>query len=708
MPRHRPRLAWFENFEVSSTMLRSSLTECVPATGAQTRLVTRIELLAAALCLVAWNLWMFATTGRYGPRMLLALGILELSFLLWGRLTLVLLAIDRLLPRTFLFPLALGAIEVLAVVAAVRLLTPVPLPVLVLGQLALAAVLTVLLRKRVANWLPLPRLARRELATLVLILAAITAWLQHLMPLLSLRGAESFYRPFIETFFHTARATPMLIDGTPVELGSFHFAGEPLTYYHYASYALPASVAALTGCPAYDAMVGAWYPVGFFLVGAAAWVLGSVLWRPTVGFWCAFAIVVLPDPTYWFSRFNFLSFDALAEDSPAGSYATCATALAATVMTLAVRSRRLSLVGASLALAAATIFCKANFAIAALPFCSLYFLAAWRHFGTARMVPAAGALAIVGALGLFVGTRLSSGPTLKLDPEFGQAYTHLLLDRELPRDSWLQRFRPWTNHPSLAVALPARAALIAAATFQGFLIPVMAAHVWALVAWPSARLRHVLFPLVLILYLAAAVGLAPNQNGDPFELQHRTFVWVYAFAAVCTAALLLRLPGAWIRRPIGANYAAGFALLTLPLLLGRVSYVAPHDSVPTGLIRAGEFIRAHSYPHEIAQDSLNDAHLYLSAISQRRAYVCISTADPYPGSGRLAALHTSRARETQQLLDSTTVAALADYHRRTGVRWFVLRPESRAAWPAEILTRPAFESYGYRVYDLSDLPSAGT
>ncbi|MBX9789386.1 MAG: hypothetical protein K2Y37_10765 [Pirellulales bacterium] len=688
-------------------MLRSSTAEFAPATGTRPRIATRIELVAAMLCLVAWNLWMFATTGRYGPRMLLAFGILELSFLLWGRLTLVLLSIDRLAPRTFLFPLALGAIEVLAAVAAVRLLTPVPLSALLLGQLALAAILTFALRRRLADWLPLPRLARRELATLVLILVAITAWLQHLVPLLSLRGAESFYRPHIEAFFHTARATPMLIEGTPVELGSFHFAGEPLTYYHYASYALPASLAALTGCPAYDAMVGAWYPIGFFLVGAAAWVLGSVLWRPAVGFWCAVAVVVLPDPTFWFSRFNFLSFDALAEASPAGSYATCATALAVTVMTLAVRSRRLSLVGASLALAAATVFYKANFAIAALPFCSLYFLAAWRHFGTARMAPAAGALALVGAASVFVGTRLSSGPTLKLDPDFGQAYTQLLLDRELPRDGWLQRFRPWVGHPNLTVAVPARAALIATATFQGFLIPVLVAHIWALVAWPSARLRHVLFPLVFILYLAAGVGLAPNQNGDPFELQHRIFVWVYAFAGVCTTAILMRLPGAWIRRPIGANYAAGFALLTLPLLLGGNAYVAPHETVPTGLVRAGEFIREHSYPHEIAQDSLNDAHLYLSAISQRRAYVCISTADPYPGSGRLAALHASRARETQALLDGTSITSLADYHRRTGVRWFVLHPESRAAWPAEILAQPAFESYGYRVYDLSDLPSVG-
>ncbi|MGE0534739.1 MAG: hypothetical protein AB7O68_07170 [Pirellulales bacterium] len=686
-------------------MLRNPLPQRQRGAQRQWGLASRGEWLAAALCLAAWNLWMFAITGRYGPRMVLAFAVLEVSFLLWGRLTLLLLAVDRLLPRTFLFPLVLGASEVLAGLAAVRLLTPIPLVALIAVQLAIAAILSVVFRERLSNWRPLPRLARRELLTLVLIVAAVTLWLQHVMPLVALRGAESFYRPQLETFFHTARATPMLVQGSPLALGSFHFAGEPLTYYHYASYALAASLSALVGCPAYDAMAGAWCPLGFFLLGGATWVLGSVLWRPAAGFWCVVAVMVLPDPSFWFTRVTFLSFDAFVEASPAGSYAVSAAALATTLMTLALRARRMSLAVAALALAAATVFFKANFVVAVLPFCCLYFLLGWRRFGAARMGPAAVLLAIAGAVSLWTGSRLSAGPTLAFDPELGRVYANFLLDTEAPR-GWLQVFRAGVNHPSWAVAAPARVALLAAATFQGFLLPIVGVHVLAFVVWPSGRLRHALFPLAFALYLGVGVLMAPNQNGDPFELQHRTFMWVYALGCICTAGILARLVGFWRQRPGSTNYAAGFALLALPLLVGRESYVSPHETVPTGLIRAAHFIREHSATHDIAQDSLNDEHLYLSAISQRRAYVCIALSDPFPGSGRLADLHAARARETQQLLAATTTAALHDYQRRTGVRWFVLRPETAAAWPAEVLARPAFESYGYRVYDFSHLPAA--
>jgi hypothetical protein len=91
----------------------------------------------------------------------------------------------------------------------------------------------------------------------------------------------------------------------------------------------------------------------------------------------------------------------------------------------------------------------------------------------------------------------------------------------------------------------------------------------------------------------------------------------------------------------------------------------------------------------------------LAALSQRREYVCISTEDPYPGSGALALLHASRVGETKQVLKATTAAELREFRRRTGIRWFVLHPDTEAGWPTSVVRGPRMESFGFRLFDLT-------
>jgi hypothetical protein len=38
--------------------------------------------------------------------------------------------------------------------------------------------------------------------------------------------------------------------------------------------------------------------------------------------------------------------------------------------------------------------------------------------------------------------------------------------------------------------------------------------------------------------------------------------------------------------------------------------------------------------------------------------------------------------------------------RETGIRWYVAHPDDPNVWPAEFRDQPAFESNGYRVYDM--------
>jgi hypothetical protein len=54
----------------------------------------------------------------------------------------------------------------------------------------------------------------------------------------------------------------------------------------------------------------------------------------------------------------------------------------------------------------------------------------------------------------------------------------------------------------------------------------------------------------------------------------------------------------------------------------------------------------------------------------------------------------------QSLQKTTNIPDLQRSVRETGIRWFVVHPGDPNVWPAEFRDQPAFESGGYRVYDM--------
>ena len=54
----------------------------------------------------------------------------------------------------------------------------------------------------------------------------------------------------------------------------------------------------------------------------------------------------------------------------------------------------------------------------------------------------------------------------------------------------------------------------------------------------------------------------------------------------------------------------------------------------------------------------------------------------------------------KRLQQATNIADLQRAVRETGIRWYVAHPADPNVWPAEFRDQPAFESNGYRVYDM--------
>jgi hypothetical protein len=79
------------------------------------------------------------------------------------------------------------------------------------------------------------------------------------------------------------------------------------------------------------------------------------------------------------------------------------------------------------------------------------------------------------------------------------------------------------------------------------------------------------------------------------------------------------------------------------------------------------------------------------------------------------ASYQEQLKKLQRLQHATSIEDLQRSVRETGIRWYVAHPGDPNTWPAEFRDHPAFESNGYRVYDMQrcfdlhdDLSSSGS
>ena len=221
-----------------------------------------------------------------------------------------------------------------------------------------------------------------------------------------------------------------------------------------------------------------------------------------------------------------------------------------------------------------------------------------------------------------------------------------------------------------------------------------------------------LFPfLVIINYLVISLGIAQDTKGfQVSELLHRPFVWAYFVVAAWSGAGVYVLlfgneaPANKISRILAAIITiSSFSvplvwthnLQTLPIK--AVASYRVMNPVPSGLVKACSFIRKHSQPADTIQDSENDPTLWVTGLTDRQDFA----ADVKPWKG---IHHPPRLRLGQRLDDlaafknMTNESDVIEFARRNKISWYILRPESKVAWPASVLERPVFRADGYRVY----------
>lgn len=544
--------------------------------------------------------------------------------------------------------------------------------------------------------------------------AVATIWTSDLQPMMQIRGPDGVFRAWQDVFIHVREISAFAQAHGWSSMSDIKMAGAQAPAYHFASYVSTAAMATLTSIPALAAFGGFQTPLGILLVALAAFALVGSFWGAWPALIAAIAVVTLPDAYQQGFGSAHLGFHFMSQVNPGMLYGIACMAIAWIFMIEGCRRASYAAVAIAYGFLALCLLYKAHLFVAnaflLLMFPCIYFVGLrlrWR------------VLIAICFISIFVVTVQVSQqfpriPTLRLDGSGIGTYLQILIDlydpgavKQALRSFFLIHHHAWVFQGAAAFAL---------ILFGSF-------GVWALVApvvsWKSRKMiAHDVwaFPLwVVANYMVMALGLAIESRGigTPEELQNRPMAWAYFVLVTFTVAGIATL---WIGRHPRVSARGRWALAgTAGLALAAVAIHAPNlqtiatlrgfdryaafNAVPLCQVRAAQYIRQHSRPGDLMQDSEGDPRFVSTAIAERQAYV------GFEGFGGSTAGWKARVRTLEAIQRSGDLAALEALAARDHLTWYLLHPADAASWPRSFLDRAAFECAGFRVIPLA--PRAG-
>lgn len=669
--------------------------------------------------------WTYLATGEVNLREAGVFAAEVLAIVIWGRALPMLLCLDEILEVSFPFVLLLGLAFLGAVLSLARWLVPIELWTLFWSMLALGVFVILVLGFRRG-----PRGMGNDAAGILatfLALAAATGWVQHYFPPTLSENGSIVYKPIRDNFIHAEQVVLLAQPGGMHATGRYGLAGEPVPFYHYGSYVFPALLVAAGEQNAFVSTISLWLPLGLALVGLAAYVMGSVWFGPRTGIWCLVAILVLPDPSYWTPFvwplgvyiYSLLRFLQIANSN---AYGIAVAAVGLVCITSGVYRSSLRALVLGIFLAGSSLVFKAQIFMAAFPLCAaiggmgivfhwhrdLWKLVTARPWWTGGVV-----LGIVAGLAAFRFTHLwERTPALQLEWPPAERLTEFLITRTLEDPPALHLARTAADLGGLK-GFALKLGLVLFVTFRWSLVFIVGV-VCGILASRRLRWLDLVAAGSLVVYLSYAMLIAPNITGhafgNPWDLQFVPFCWVYLILIVWTVGRARELLN-WYwpqHRPLPMSLAIW--LLLLPITIGKLDTDDwqtgqrwAYLTVPKGLVAASEYIREHAAAGERFQDAENDPYYLVESLTERRAYAGWPVVGSYTAHDRGDQVFQTRLKELAEMRQAKTDEDLKKFVRATGIRWYLMHPQTEVAWPVPILDRPVFESEGFRVYDLDRL-----
>ena len=558
----------------------------------------------------------------------------------------------------------------------------------------------------------LPHLRRDPLSALGLLsvivsLVAATAWSQDLIwPPRTVEGGI-VYKPGADFFFHATIVARSLGTQTLGQLGNYEWQGFPAFFYHYASYSLASCLAKVGHVSAYVAVVGFWAPFGSFLTGLASYALARAIWSQGAGLAALMATSLIPDAWLLNVAHPMYGYFWLQQVAPAGLYAVATAGTALILIARGASQGRRAWIASGVVLGALVVFLKVQVFAAAFPLLFSVAVVVWPPRRYWRWLVLA-ACVMAGLVFLPLADRFYVEPDVRFDFSGSNWYWKTLanLARGTSVDGWYQVFRvghPFPSHLALAIALLLVNAL-------GIFI-VIAPLVWILAAWRKTwQLSDGISVAAVAILLLMTFGIGRNgTSNNAYEFIQHPFIWAYWIVGALTAGhLFSMLPERYLRFATAIVIVSIAALMLVPARYG--SGLQPGKwpgakaysplRVDRGLVECAHYIRNQPPTNAVAQDSHQDKLLILGGLSERPSFAARLDMWKLASKAFRQSSYKAQLHKLQKLQQANNIPDLQRSVRETGIRWYVAHPDDPNIWPAEFRDQPAFESNGYRVYDM--------
>jgi hypothetical protein len=558
----------------------------------------------------------------------------------------------------------------------------------------------------------LPRQRRDPLSALGLLsvivsLIAATGWSQDLISPITAVKDDVVFKPWSDFFFHATIVARSLGSETLFHVGNYEWKGFPTTFYHYASYSVALCLAKVGNLPTYETVVGFWAPFGSFLTGLASYALGRAMWNQSAGLVAIMAACLIPDagllnvahPTY--------GYFWLQHISPGGLYGVAIAGTALILVVQGTREGRRLWIASGVLLGALVAVFKIQIFAAAFPLLLSFAIVAWPPRKRWQWLILGGCMAAGMAL-LPLANRFYIGPNVGFDFSDIDWYWKLLANmaRGTRVESWYQVFRvghPFPSHLLRAIGL----LLTNALGIFAFVAPL----VWLFAAWRKTwRVSEGLSAGAIALLLLMTFGLSRHGASDnAYEFIQHPFVWAYWLVGALTAGRLFVLvsesrPQLWTRIVVVST----IVLTLLPVCYGSGlqrgkwlrENIHSRFRVDRGLIECARYIRSQPPINAVVQDSHLDEFLTLGGLSERPSFAARLDIWTRISKAFRESPYKEQLHKLQSFQQATNIPDLQRSVRETEIRWYVAHPGDPNVWPPEFRDQPAFESNGYRVYDM--------
>jgi hypothetical protein len=668
------------------------------------RSIDRCSLLACLAISIFLVVWITLASGSFNLRSAVFLLVLPWVLLRAGGIITAALR----LPSFFALDFLLGVAIVSVGVMAWKMFVPFSLWVALIILLIAVAGIPKFLPDHQRD--PVSAL---DLLCVFVSLVAETGWSQDLiLPTSSVEGGIVF-KPWSDFFVHATIVARSLGDQTLYQVGNYEWQGFPAMFYHYASYSLASCLAKVGHVAAYDTVVGFWAPFGSFLTGLASYALGRVFWSQGAGLAALVGVSLIPDAGLLNIGHPFYGYFWLQHIAPGGLYGVAIAGTALMLIVKGAREGRRVWIVSGVAVGALVAVFKVHVFAAAFPLLLSYAILVWPPRKRLHWLVLAVCVATGVAL-LPLANRFYAGPNVHFDLSGSSWYWKMLANMAQGTrvESWYQVFRtghPFPSHLAQAIGLILLNAL--------GIFAVVAPITWLLaVLRKTWEVSEGISMAALAILLLMTFGLSGDLRSS--ELIHRPFVWAYWLVSSLTAGRLFSMLAAG--RPQLPTWAVAvgiFALMLVPawygfgLQRGKWSGAGAHSDlrVDRGLVDCAHYIRRQPPAKAVTQDShLDELPVpILSGLSERPSFAARPRFWLWVSKAFRESPYQEQLRRLRSLAQAANIPDLQRSVRETGIRWYVAHPGDSNSWPAAFRDHPAFESNGYKVYDMQlcfDLP----